>query len=66
MPEMKKRKKTATKKEQQLGVTTLVSELSRAKLNLQIAVVGFIYFSVSSDHWKEDAMMKFNLNGFIK
>ena len=56
------------------GVTTLVSEIScvvdHAKLpNLVIvAIVGFIYFwrkIKPFDHWKKDAMMKFNLNGSI-
>ena len=60
-----------------LGVTTLVPEIScvvdHAKLpNLVIiAVVGFIYFwrkneSLLTTGSKEDAVMKFNLNGSIK
>ena len=63
MPEMQKR----------LGVTRLVSEMScvvdHAKLqNLVIvAVIGFIYFwRKMKAHWKEDTVVKFNVNGSIK
>ena len=59
--------------QKQLGVTTLVSEIScvvnHAKLpNLVIvAVVDFIYFwrKKPFDHWNEDAVVKFNSNGSI-
>ena len=66
MPEMQKK----------LGVTTLVLEIScvvdHAKLpNLvNVAVLGFIYFwrkmKTFRPLWKEDAVMKLNVNGSIK
>ena len=42
--------------------------VDRAKLpNLaNVAVIGFVYFwRKPFDHWKEDAVMKFNVNGSI-
>ena len=72
MPEMQQQK---GKKQTELGVTALVSEIrcvvDRAKLPNLVVEPSSGSFTFGEkwkpfDHWKEDAVMKFNLNGSIK